>query len=92
LAHLLLLPNASFILTYAGGCAAAIKLLKDSKWRQLISLLSFLLTVCILPFVGWALLYPLFIAFLVTFYLLWRKKHTAPVKHGIFPGDSDSIL
>lgn len=92
LAHLLLLPNASFILTYAGGCAAAIKLLKDSKCRQLISLLSFLLTVCILPFVGWALLYPLFIAFLVTFYLLWRKKHTAPVKHGIFPGDSDSIL
>ncbi|MGA9174309.1 MAG: amino acid permease [Thermoactinomyces sp.] len=93
LAKLLLLPNASFILTYAGGCAAAIKLFKHSKWQQLISILSLLLTVCILLFVGWALLYPLFITILVTLYRLWKKKkHSLCPKHKIFRRDSDSIL
>lgn len=52
-------PNATFILTYLGGCAAGIRLLKDSKWRVGISWLSFVLTAVIFPFVGWAVLYPL---------------------------------
>ncbi|CAM2928486.1 amino acid permease [Paenibacillus sediminis] len=61
LTTLIQLPNATFILTYLGGCAAAIRLLKDGKWGVRISWLSFILTAIIFPFVGWAVLYPLVI-------------------------------
>lgn len=58
---LLRVPNATFILTYLSGCAAGIRLLKDSKLGAGISALSFFSTLVIFPFVGWAVLYPLLV-------------------------------
>lgn len=58
---LLQIPNATFILTYLGGCAAGIRLLKGSTLGVGMSWLSFLSTAVIFPFVGWAVLYPLVI-------------------------------
>lgn len=61
LTTLIQLPNATFILTYLGGCAAGIRLLKGNTWGVRISWLSFLSTAVIFPFVGWAVLFPLVI-------------------------------
>lgn len=61
LTALIQLPNATFILTYLGGCAAGIRLLKGSVWAVSICWLSFLSTLIVFPFVGWAVLYPLVI-------------------------------
>jgi amino acid efflux transporter len=61
LTTLIQLPNATFILTYLGGCAAGIRLLKGHRWGVKIAWLSFLSTAAIFPFVGWAVLYPLVI-------------------------------
>lgn len=61
LTTLIQFPNATFILTYLGGCAAGIRLLKGSTLGVGISWLSFLSIVVIFPFVGWAVLYPLVI-------------------------------
>ena len=61
LTTLIQFPNATFILTYLGGCAAGIRLLKGSAWGVGISWLSFLSTAVVFPFVGWAVLYPLVI-------------------------------
>lgn len=61
LATLIQFPNATFILTYMGGCAAGIRLLKGNRWGVGISWLSFLLTAAVFPFVGWAVLYPIMI-------------------------------
>lgn len=57
LTTLIQLPNATFILTYLGGCAAGIRFLRGTKWGVGINWLSFLLTAVIFPFVGWAMLY-----------------------------------
>lgn len=61
LTTLIQFPNATFILTYLGGCAAGIRLLKDNAWGLGISWLSFLSTAVVFPFVGWAVLYPMLI-------------------------------
>jgi amino acid efflux transporter len=61
LVTLIQFPNATFILTYLGGCLAGIKLLKQNKWGLRISWLSFLLTAIVFPFVGWVVVYPLII-------------------------------
>ncbi|MGC7873372.1 amino acid permease [Desulfosporosinus sp. SYSU MS00001] len=61
LTTLIQIPNATFILTYLGGCAAGIRLLKGSFWGVRLSWLSFLSTAAVFPFVGWAILYPLVI-------------------------------
>ncbi|MDR3539719.1 MAG: amino acid permease [Desulfosporosinus sp.] len=61
LTTLIQFPNATFILTYLGGCAAGVRLLKGNSWGVVISWVSFLLTAVIFPFVGWAVLYPLMI-------------------------------
>jgi len=76
LTTLIQLPNATFILTYLGGCAAGIRLLKGSRWGVGISWLSFLSATVIFPFVGWAVLYPLVIiaGFWIT--RLVREKST----------------
>lgn len=55
-------PNATFILTYIGGCAASIRLLKGSRLGVTISWISFTATVAVFPFTGWAIGYPLVIA------------------------------
>jgi amino acid efflux transporter len=61
LSTLIQLPNATFILTYLGGCAAGIRLLKDSPWGKAICMISLTATALVFPFVGWAVLYPLVI-------------------------------
>jgi amino acid efflux transporter len=66
LSTLIEFPNATFILTYLGGCAAGIRLLQGNKWGVRLSWLSFLLTALIFPFVGWAMLYPLLILALLS--------------------------
>lgn len=72
LTTLMKLPNATFILTYLGGCAAGIKLLKGNPLGRKMSLVSFVLTAIVLPFVGWAILYPLVITIL--YYLITQRK------------------
>lgn len=62
LTKLIQFPNATFILTYLGGCAAGIKLLRGSRWGVAISWISFISTAIVFPFVGWAMLYPCLIA------------------------------
>ena len=78
LATLIQFPNATFILTYLGGCAAGIRLLKGSRRGVGISWVSFLSTAVIFPFVGWAVLYPLVI--IVGFWITRKIK----VKKAIF--------
>ncbi|NUU76593.1 amino acid permease [Paenibacillus xylanilyticus] len=58
LTTLIQLPNATFILTYLGGCAAGIRLLKGSRMGVTISWISFAVTAVVFPFAGWAVLYP----------------------------------
>ncbi|RRJ65241.1 amino acid permease [Paenibacillus oralis] len=79
LATLIQFPNATFILTYMGGCAAGIKLLKGSRSGVIISWISFIATAVVFPFTGWAMLYPLFIAllFLVIGLRIGRRKETS---------------
>ncbi|MNO80092.1 hypothetical protein D3C76_712840 [compost metagenome] len=70
-------PNATFILTYIGGCAAGIRLLKESRLGVTISWISFLATAAVFPFTGWAIGYPLLITLM--FILIFRIKHKQTV-------------
>lgn len=70
LTNLIQFPNATFILTYLGGCAAGIKLLRGSRWGVAISSVSFISTAIVFPFVGWAMLYPCLITI-----ALWVTGH-----------------
>ncbi|SDE60046.1 amino acid/polyamine/organocation transporter, APC superfamily [Fontibacillus panacisegetis] len=71
------LPNASFILTYLFGCAAGVRLLRDSKWGVSISLISLLCTAFVFPFTGWAILYPCVITIGFWIVTLFGKKEAA---------------
>ncbi|MNZ37091.1 Inner membrane protein YjeH [compost metagenome] len=71
------LPNASFILTYLFGCAAGVRLLRDSKWGVSISLISLLCTAFVFPFTGWAILYPCVITAGFWIVTLFGKKEAA---------------
>ncbi|WP_042198653.1 APC family permease [Paenibacillus camerounensis] len=66
-------PNATFILTYIGGCAAGIRLLKGSRMGVTISWISFSATVAVFPFTGWAIGYPLAIAACFTA-IVWLRS------------------
>ncbi|CAH1192436.1 L-methionine/branched-chain amino acid exporter YjeH [Paenibacillus auburnensis] len=70
-------PNATFILTYIGGCAAGIRLLKDHRPGVIISWISFAATVAVFPFTGWAIGYPLVITAVFTIIILLRNKHAS---------------
>ena len=59
LSVLIQVPSGTFILTYVGGCAAGIVLLKGCRWGVPVSIISLVLTSAIFFFVGWAILYPL---------------------------------
>lgn len=59
LSILIQVPSGTFILTYVGGCAAGIVLLKGCRGGVPVSIVSLLLTGGIFLFVGWAVLYPL---------------------------------
>lgn len=79
LSTLIQFPNATFILTYMGGCAAGIRLLKGSRTGVVLSWISFAATAVVFPFIGWAMLYPLLIAllFLVIQLRFSRRKATS---------------
>lgn len=85
--QLLQLPNATFILTYLGGCAAGIRLFKGNRLGRTICILSFVATACIFPFVGRAVLYPLLILAIYGLVILHRRF---PVERPIlFDGDAE---
>ncbi len=67
-------PNATFILTYMGGCAAGIRLLKGSRLGVTISWISFLATAAVFPFTGWAIGYPLLITLLFILIVYFKNK------------------
>ncbi|MCL6604742.1 MAG: amino acid permease [Paenibacillus sp.] len=70
-------PNATFILTYIGGCAAGIRLLKGNALGVTISWISFLATAAVFPFTGWAIGYPLLISLVFAGLVYFRSKRTA---------------
>ena len=70
-------PNATFILTYIGGCAAGIRLLKGNTFGVTISWISFLATAAVFPFTGWAIGYPVLITTIFAGFLFYRSKRTA---------------
>ena len=79
LSTLIEIPNTTFLLTYFGGCAAGIRLLKSNKFGVTVSAISLLLTATIFFFVDWprVFLYPVMI-FLVWLYYHYRRiRHTA---------------
>ncbi|ULO10093.1 amino acid permease [Paenibacillus sp. 19GGS1-52] len=67
-------PNATFILTYMGGCAAGIRLLKGSRLGVTISWISFLATAAVFPFTGWAIGYPLLITLFFILIVFFNNK------------------
>ncbi|MBW4080498.1 APC family permease [Paenibacillus sp. S150] len=83
-------PNATFILTYIGGCAAGIRLLKGSRLGVAISWISFAATAAVFPFTGWAIGYPLLITalfFLIVHTAASRKNaHQEPA-----PGEPQEV-
>lgn len=79
LSMLIQVPSASFILTYIGGCAAGIVLLKGNRFEVTVSVISLVLTGTIFLFVQWAVLYPLLITVAWGAFLMMTKKH-----HGVF--------
>ena len=74
LSTLIQIPNATFILTYLGGCAAGIILLKDNMFGVIISVISLILTGIIFLFLNWTLLYPLIITLIWLLFMLKSKK------------------
>jgi len=68
LAVLIQVPNATFIMTYLGGCAAGLVLLKGDRLGMTVSALSLLLTGGILCFVGWAVIWPVIITLIWALY------------------------
>lgn len=78
LTNLIQFPNATFILTYLGGCAAGIKLLRGSRWGVAISSVSFISTAIVFPFVGWAMLYPCLITIALWVTRLIRQQRALP--------------
>ncbi|WP_025718182.1 amino acid permease [Paenibacillus sp. 1-18] len=79
LTSLIQFPNATFILTYLGGCAAGIKLLRGSRWGVAISSVSFISTAVVFPFVGWAMLYPCLISMTLWITGRIRRKRTLSI-------------
>ncbi|MNC52023.1 putative transporter [compost metagenome] len=70
-------PNATFILTYIGGCAAGIRLLKGHRLGVTISWISFAATVAVFPFTGWAIGYPLVITAVFTVIIFQKNKQAS---------------
>lgn len=75
LSTLIQVPSGTFILTYIGGCAAGIVLLKDSRYGITISIISLLITSVIFLFIGWAVIYPMVIAVCWSLVIVTRHCH-----------------
>ncbi|MDD9148535.1 amino acid permease [Sporolactobacillus sp. CQH2019] len=58
LTDLIQLPNAAFLLTYFGGCAAGVVLFRNERKKRLISLTAAAATFIMIFFIGRALVYP----------------------------------
>lgn len=71
---LIQIPNATFILTYLGGCAAGIILLKESRFGVTVSIISLIFTTTIFIFLNWTLIYPLIITLLWFIFMIISKK------------------
>lgn len=82
LSTLIQVPSGSFILTYIGGCAAGIILLKDSGFGIAISIISLILTSIIFLFIGWAIIYPLVI--MVFWFVFLKYSRGSHVFHKRF--------
>lgn len=75
LGMLIQLPNATFILTYIGGCAAGVILLKESRAGVIISGVSLVMTSLIFVFVSWAVVFPVTITLVWGLFLfIWKKR------------------
>lgn len=74
LSTLIQIPSGSFILTYMGGCAAGIFLLRGTMVGVIISIVSLILTTSIFLFVGWAIVYPLIITFFWSIFMITSAK------------------
>jgi amino acid efflux transporter len=74
-------PNATFILTYLGGCAAGIRLFQDNRWGRRICWLSFIMTACVLPFLGMAVLYPILVTLIALYFILRKQKQSVDLGH-----------
>jgi amino acid efflux transporter len=78
LTMLIQIPSSTFILTYVGGCAAGIFLLKGCRWGREISAASLILTCAVFLFVGWAVVFPLAITAIWCIFLVITGRY-----HGI---------
>ena len=81
MATLIQIPSAAFILTYLGACAAGIKLLKDSKFGMVISIISFLMSAIILLFTKWTIFYPIVITIVWLTYMRITKRPIKIAEH-----------
>lgn len=76
LTTLIQLPNATFLLTYLGGCAAGVCLFKRDRKKLAVSLVSLISTAIMFLFVGWALVYP---AVVILFVLIGSHCRNRPL-------------
>ena len=74
LTTLIQLPNAAFILTYLGGSAAGVILFKERRAIRILCLLSLVMTVIVLFFVSWAILFPVGVTLLWGCYQFLHRK------------------
>ncbi|MEN6343603.1 MAG: amino acid permease [Methanospirillum sp.] len=74
LSSLIQVPSGTFLLTYIGGSAAGVVLLKDSTWGFLLSAVSLLLTVLVFLFIGVAVWYPLAIIIVWGVFVVVSRK------------------
>jgi amino acid efflux transporter len=75
LSTLIQIPAGTFILTYIGGCAAGIILLKGSRFGITISVISLVLTSAVFLFIGGAVLYPLAIVLIWSVFIVITGRH-----------------
>lgn len=75
LSTLIQVPAGTFILTYIGGCAAGVVLLKGTRFGVAISIISLVLTSAVFLFVGWAVLYPLAIVLIWGVFIVITGRH-----------------
>ena len=75
MSELIQIPNATFLLTSLGGCAAGLRLLKDSRLGTAVSLISLVMCAGILLFVRWTILYAIAIAMVWLVFMLNKRFH-----------------
>jgi amino acid efflux transporter len=80
LSFLIQIPNATFILTYMGGCISGLILLQGNRLGIIVSSVSLFLTGTILLFVGWAIIWPVIITIVWAFYR-WITLRTIHIQN-----------